>query len=211
MPLLCGRDVPPVLLGTAGIGSVLPDVLVGSSARDRAFRMLDAMVDAGCTAFDLGASYQIGGTERLFGHWLRARGHRERLFLVGKGGHPVPVLAPHRVTPRALRDDLEATLARLGTGKLDLYMLHRDDANAPLEALAEAIAGFERAGAIGGWGLSNWTHDRIARLDALARAAGASPVAASSPHCALPGRLRSPPAARTSRCSSGRASRGPAR
>lgn len=185
MPTLCGREVPPVLLGTAGIGSVLPDALVGAGARERAFRMLDAMLDAGCTAFDLAASYQIGGTERLVGHWLRARGHRERLFLVGKGGHPVPVLAPHRVTPRALADDLHASLDRLGTGKLDLYMLHRDDAQASLEALAEAIAGFERAGTIGGWGVSNWTHDRIARLDALARAAGASPVAASSPHFSL--------------------------
>jgi aryl-alcohol dehydrogenase-like predicted oxidoreductase len=185
MPTLCGRDVPPVLLGTAGIGSVLPDALVGAGARERAFRMLDAMVEVGCTGFDLAASYQIGGTERLFGRWLRARGHRERLFLAGKGGHPVPVLAPHRVTPRALTDDLEATLERLGTPRLDLYMLHRDDAQAPLEAIAEAIAGFERAGTIGGWGVSNWTHERIARLDALARAAGASPVAASSPHFSL--------------------------
>lgn len=182
---LCGREVPGVLLGTAGIGSVLPDALVSSSARERAFRYLDGMVEIGCDALDLAASYQVGGTERLVGQWLRSRGHRDRLFLVGKGGHPFPVVAPHRVTPRAVADDLEATLRRLGTERLDLYMLHRDDAQAPLEALAEAFAGFVRQGKIGGWGVSNWTHERIARLDALARDAGAPPVAASSPHFSL--------------------------
>lgn len=183
--LLAGRPVPAVILGTAGIGSVLPDALTSSSARERALRMLDAMLDVGCDAFDLAASYQIGGTERLFGHWLRSRRHRERLFLIGKGGHPLPIVAPHRVTPRALADDLEATLRRLGTEHLDLYMLHRDDPAAPLEELAQAFAAFHRAGKIGAWGLSNWAHDRIARLDALARAAGAPPVAASSPHFSL--------------------------
>jgi aryl-alcohol dehydrogenase-like predicted oxidoreductase len=182
---LCGRALSGVILGTAGLGSVLPDALVSSAARERAFRYLDGMVEVGCDAFDLAASYQIGGTERLFGHWLRSRRHRDRLFLIGKGGHPFPVVAPHRVTPRAVGDDLEATLRRLGTERLDLYLLHRDDPGAPLEALVEAFATFHRQGKIGAWGVSNWTHERVARIDALAREAGAPPVAASSPHFSL--------------------------
>ena len=65
--------MPDILLGTAGIGSLLPDALVSSSSREGAFRMLDAMVDAGCHALDVAASYQIGGTERLIGAWMASR------------------------------------------------------------------------------------------------------------------------------------------
>ncbi len=183
--MLCGKEVPRVLLGTSGLGSVLPDALVTASARERELRYLDAMVELGCTALDLAASYQVGGTERLVGHWLRTRGHRDRLFLVGKGGHPFPVVAPHRVTPEALTADLEATLRRLGTEHLDLYLLHRDDAGAPLEGIAGCMERHVREGKIGAWGVSNWTHDRIVALDAAARAAGAPAVAASSPHFSL--------------------------
>jgi aryl-alcohol dehydrogenase-like predicted oxidoreductase len=188
---LCGKEVPRVLLGTSSLGSVLPDAFVSAAARDRAFRYLDAMLELGCTALDLAASYQIGGTERLVGHWIRSRGqrdrHRDRLFLVGKGGHPLPVLQPHRLTPAALTGDLEATLRRLGTEHLDLYLLHRDDPSASLEAIVACMARHHRDGKIGAWGVSNWTHERIAAIDAVARAAGSPPVAASSPHFSLVG------------------------
>jgi aryl-alcohol dehydrogenase-like predicted oxidoreductase len=184
---LCGKEIPRVFLGTSSLGSVLPDAFVSAGARERAFRYLDAMLELGCSALDLAASYQIGGTERLVGHWMRSRGHRDRLFLLGKGGHPLPVVQPHRLTPAALTGDLEATLRRLGTEHLDLYLLHRDDPGASLQAIVECMAAHRRQGKIGAWGVSNWTHERIVAIDEVARAAGAPPVAASSPHFSLAG------------------------
>src|SRR5262249_57396005 len=62
--------IPPIVAGASRLGSVLPDGLAGRSRRERELRALDALLEAGCSAFDLAASYQLGGTERLFGEWL---------------------------------------------------------------------------------------------------------------------------------------------
>jgi aryl-alcohol dehydrogenase-like predicted oxidoreductase len=180
------KPVPRVVLGTASLGSVLPDALVSGRARERAFRHLDAMLEAGCPTLDLAASYMIGGTERLVGGWMASRRNREHLVLVTKGGHPYPIVQPHRITPAALADDLHASLRRLRTDHVELYLLHRDDeTGAPLEPIVDALAGHQRAGKIGAWGVSNWTHARIAAIDAVARAAAVPGVAASSPHFSL--------------------------
>jgi aryl-alcohol dehydrogenase-like predicted oxidoreductase len=178
--------VPRIVLGTASLGTVLPDALVSAGSRERAFRHLDAILEAGCPTLDLAASYMIGGTERLVGAWIASRRNRERLTLITKGGHPLPVLQPHRITPRAITDDLHASLRRLRVERVDLYLLHRDDeTGAPLDPLLETLAEHQRAGKIGAWGVSNWTHERIAAIDALARTAGVPGAAASSPHFSL--------------------------
>jgi aryl-alcohol dehydrogenase-like predicted oxidoreductase len=182
---LAGAPIPRVILGTAGLGSVAPDVLVPSASREREFGYLDRMLEAGCTALDLAASYQLGGTERIVGNWIASRRNRDRLFLITKGGHPYPVVQPHRLTPKALTDDLHASLRRLKTERVDLYLLHRDDPGCALEPLLELMVSFQRKGQIGSWGVSNWTHERIRAIDALARAADLPPVVASSPHFSL--------------------------
>jgi aryl-alcohol dehydrogenase-like predicted oxidoreductase len=177
--------IPRVIVGTARLGSVVPDALVSPSDRARVFAHLDAMLEAGCSAFDIAASYQLGGTERIVGRWTESRRNRDRLFLITKGGHPYPVVQPHRITPKALADDLNASLRRLKTERVDLYLLHRDDPSAPLEPILESLASFQRAGKIGAWGVSNWSHERIGEIDALARTAGVPSVSASSPHFSL--------------------------
>ena len=182
---LAGAPVPRVILGTASLGSVAPDALVSTASRERDLRYLDSMFEAGCTAFDLAASYQLGGTERVVGSWIASRRNRERLFLITKGGHPYPVVQPNRLTPKALTDDLHASLRRLRTERVDLYLLHRDDPGCALEPLLELMVSFQRQGDIGAWGVSNWSYERVRALDALARSSGLPPVAASSPHFSL--------------------------
>ncbi len=178
---------PPrrLILGTAAVGSVAPDALVPASSRERTLEYLDAMLDLGCRAIDTAASYQVGGTERVLGTWIRTRRNRERLFLISKGGHPLPVIQPHRLTAKALGDDLHASLRRLQTEVIDLYLLHRDDPTEPLASVVETLQSFVRAGKIKAWGVSNWADDRIRALDARARSAGGTSVAASSPHFSL--------------------------
>jgi aryl-alcohol dehydrogenase-like predicted oxidoreductase len=181
---LCGKRVPRIILGTAHLGSVLPDAMVSGTARERAFWHLDRVLEEGCTAFDLAASYLLGGSERLFGDWLSSRRNRDRLFLITKGGHPIP-LVPHRLTPQALGADLHASLRRLRTEHVDLYLLHRDDPTAPLELILATLVAHQRAGKIAAFGVSNWSLPRLRALDALARSSGLPSVAASSPQFSL--------------------------
>jgi len=184
--------IPRIVAGTARLGFVLPDALAGRTRRAAELRALDALVDAGCAAFDLAASYQLGGTERLFGHWLASRGLRGKLLLIGKGGHPYPGLRPNRLTPAALSADLDASLRRLRIERFDLYLLHRDFPGAPLEPIVETLAQAHRAGRFRDWGLSNWTVARIEAISAVARQAGLPPLAASSPHFSLVDWVRPP-------------------
>ncbi|MGO9829513.1 MAG: aldo/keto reductase [Myxococcaceae bacterium] len=177
--------IPRVVVGTARLGSVIPAALTLKSASDETLRQLDALVEAGCTAFDLAASYQLGGTERLFGEWLASRRHRDRLLLISKGAHPYPLVRPNRLQSSAIGADLEATLRRLRTDRVDLYLLHRDFPSAPLEPMVETLRNAYQVGKILAWGVSNWTHPRIQAISQLARQAGLPPMAASSPHFSL--------------------------
>jgi aryl-alcohol dehydrogenase-like predicted oxidoreductase len=184
--------IPRVVVGTARLGSVLPGPLTLKSSGDGTLRHLDALVEAGCTAFDLAASYQLGGTERLFGEWIASRRHRDRLFLISKGGHPYPVVRPNRLQSPAIAADLDATLRRLRTDRVDLYLLHRDFPGAPFEPMLQTLRNAHQAGKILAWGVSNWTHTRIQAIDQLARQAGLPPMAASSPHFSVFDWIRTP-------------------
>jgi aryl-alcohol dehydrogenase-like predicted oxidoreductase len=177
--------IPPVVAGAARLGFVLPDRLVGRSRRETELRTLDALLEAGCSAFDLAASYQLGGTERLLGEWMASRRLRDRLFLIGKGGHPYPGLLPNRLTAGALSADLHASLRRLRIERLDLYLLHRDFPAAPLAPMVRTLGAALREGKILGWGVSNWSVERIEAIRAAARQEGLPPMSASSPHFSL--------------------------
>ncbi|HUM10056.1 MAG TPA: aldo/keto reductase [Myxococcaceae bacterium] len=184
--------IPRVVVGAARLGFVLPDPLARRSWQDREMRTLDSLVEAGCTAFDLAASYQLGGTERLFGRWMASRGVRNRLLLIGKGGHPYLGLRPNRLTPGALSADLHASLRRLGIEQVDLYLLHRDAPGAPLEPIVRMLGAAYREGKIRAWGVSNWSVDRIEGIQAAAQQEGLPPIAASSPHFSLVDWVRPP-------------------
>jgi aryl-alcohol dehydrogenase-like predicted oxidoreductase len=184
--------IPRVVVGTARLGSVLPAVFVFKSRGDAAHRQLDALVEAGCMAFDLAASYQLGGTERLIGEWIASRRHRDRLFLISKGAHPYPVVRPNRLQSSAIAADIDASLRRLRTDRVDLYLLHRDFPGAPLEPMVDALRSAHQARKILAWGVSNWTHTRIQAIDQLAREAGLPPMAASSPHFSVFEWVRTP-------------------
>jgi 1-deoxyxylulose-5-phosphate synthase len=173
--------VPRILVGTAHLGNPIPGPLGSLADRREAFGRLDSLIEVGCTAFDLAASYMLGGTERFVGAWLAARGHRDRLYLVTKAGHPYPVLRPNRLSRGALAADLDASLRRLRTDRIDLFLVHRDVPGASLEPLAESLASFVRSGKVLAWGVSNWHHDRIRALMAAAKTVGLPPIAASSP------------------------------
>ena len=190
--MMVSPGLPRIIVGTARMGSPVPNPLFTATDRERAFAEVDAIVELGCTAFDLAASYQAGGTERFFGRWLASRRNRDRLFLISKGGLPYPIVRRHRLSAGELTADLEASLRRLGTDRVDLYLLHRDDESEPLESLVRTMATFQKQGKIRAWGVSNWRHERILAVDAVARSAGLPRVAASSPHLSLARWVKAP-------------------
>ena len=153
------------------------------------FALLDAAVEAGCTAFDTARHYGRG-SEAVFGQWLRERDLGDRIVVLGKGAHHSA--ERRRVTPEDIAADLEESLRQFGIEQIDLYLLHRDDPSVSVGPIVAALDGHRRAGKIRAYGGSNWAHERIAEANAYAAANDHAPFVASSPNFSLAAWVKPP-------------------
>lgn len=108
----------------------------------------------GLTLIDTAEMYADGESERLVGEAIA--GVRDEVFLVGKA---YPRNASRDRLPRAC----EASLDRLGTDRLDLYLLHWRG-TVPLAETVEAMERLVAAGKVLRWGVSNLDRDDMKEL-----------------------------------------------
>ena len=140
--------------------------------------LLDAVYDLGCNTFDSAHGYGDGDSERTLGRWIKERGLRDKVVILTKGAHPYD--GRKRVTPEDIASDLHDSLERLQVDHIDLYLLHRDDPDVPVEPIVDILNEHHNAGKIGAFGGSNWTHQRIKEANAYAEAQGLTPFTTSS-------------------------------
>jgi diketogulonate reductase-like aldo/keto reductase len=115
---------------------------------------LRAGIDLGMTLIDTAEMYADGESERLVGEAVAGR--RDDVFLVSKA---YPQNASRSRLPRAC----EASLERLGTDRLDLYLLHWRG-TVPLGETVEVMKRLVNAGKILRWGVSNLDTDDMEEL-----------------------------------------------
>jgi aryl-alcohol dehydrogenase (NADP+) len=124
-------------------------------------RILDAAADGGITLIDTADVYPLGGTlehvgrtEEIVGRWLR--GKRGNFLVATKGSG---AMGPHPWdkgnSRKHLLDAIDASLKRLGTDYVDLYQIHHDDADTPLEETLDALDTIVRSGRARYAGASN--------------------------------------------------------
>jgi aryl-alcohol dehydrogenase-like predicted oxidoreductase len=152
---------------------------------DLTFDLLDRFVAAGGTTVDTARVYAGGTSERAFGEWLRQRGRREQVVVIGKGAHHDSQTFTRRVNPAAIHEDIQISLREMGLDAIDIYILHKDDPDTPVGPIVEALNDEATAGRIKVHGGSSWSHERIAAANAHAAARGLRPFAVSSPNLAL--------------------------
>jgi len=114
-------------------------------------------IELGLTLIDTAEMYGEGGAERVVAQAIK--GQRERIFLVSK-------IYPHHASATGVAKACAASLARLETDWIDLYLLHWRGGY----PLADTVAAFERlrvAGHIRYWGASNFDSDDMTELAAL--------------------------------------------
>ncbi|KQM25008.1 MULTISPECIES: aldo/keto reductase [unclassified Frigoribacterium] len=142
-----GRVVPALGQGTWNIGD---------DPRRRADEVaaLRAGLDAGLTMIDTAEMYGGGRSEQLVGEAIAGR--RDKVFLVSK-------VLPGNASRRGTVEACHASLGRLGTDRLDLYLLHWRGRH-PLAETVEALEALVAEGAIGGWGVSNFDVDDLHEL-----------------------------------------------
>lgn len=182
MPKFEMPALPPIVLGTSHFRNLYRRWSFPREAEATA--LLDAAFEAGCNAFDTARVHGDGLSERLVGKWMRSRRIRDRVVVIGKGGHP-HVDWSSRVRPEALTEDLDRTLSCLAVEYVDLYLLHRDDPSIDVGPVMETLHSFVQAGKVAAIGASNWSHARIEEANVYAAEHGITPFVASSPHLSL--------------------------
>ena len=150
--LFGGEEVATLGQGTWMMG-------VDRSRRADEIAALQEGVALGMTVTDTAEIYGDGAAETLVGEALGDL--RDGLFLVSKAH-------PRNASGTRLAAACEASLARLGTDRLDLYLLHWPGA-VPLDETVAAMAALKDAGKIRYWGVSNFDTHEMAQL---AEAAG---------------------------------------
>lgn len=136
-------------------GTAAPAMVSGENV----FELLDAAFAAGVNTYDTARIY--GMAEKSLGDWIAARGNRDQVVILTKGAHPLPGSDEVRVTPQAIREDVEESLRSLQTDFIDIYLLHRDDPKKPVGPLVETLNELHEEGKIGVFGGSNWTYERM--------------------------------------------------
>lgn len=161
-----GLSVSRVCLGTMTFGFQIDEAA--------SVRIMDTAAEAGVTFLDTANVYPLGGgetrvgrTEEVVGRWLK--GKRSHFVLATKAvGKMGPAPWNQGASRKHLLDAIDASLRRLGTDYVDLYQLHFDDRETPLDETLEALDVIVRSGRARYIGVSNFLAYRLAR--ALGRA-----------------------------------------
>jgi aryl-alcohol dehydrogenase-like predicted oxidoreductase len=126
---------------------------------------MDAAWELGLRHFDTADAYGGGRSEAMIGRWCAARGLRPAITT--KTFNPMAAGADRGLAPERIERQLAASLDRLGTDRVDLYLAHEYD---PDVALDDTIGAFEAArakGSIGAYGVSNFDVPQLERAIAL--------------------------------------------
>ncbi|WP_280547371.1 aldo/keto reductase [Halomonas sp. 11-S5] len=144
------RELPAIGQGTWYLGE-------GLAPRRDEVRALQHGLAHGLTLIDTAEMYGDGGAEEVVGEALADR--RDEAFLVSK-------VYPWNAGRDSAIAACEASLRRLGTDHLDLYLLHWPG-SVPLAETLEAFERLREAGKIRRFGVSNFDVDEMAALTAL--------------------------------------------
>ena len=168
-----GLKVSAVGLGTNRFGGKVDFATVNE--------ILSAALDAGINFLDTADIYQKGRSEESIGEALKGR--RERFVVATKFYYPMGEGPNDRGGSRHhVIEAVEASLRRLQTDYIDLYQMHRWDAETPIEETLRALDDLIRAGKVRYIGASNFTAWQLVSANAAAQANGWTPFATIQPH-----------------------------
>jgi aryl-alcohol dehydrogenase-like predicted oxidoreductase len=172
-----GLRVSRLALGTMNFGTAGFHAPYGKT-EDEARAIFRAYVDAGGNFLDTADFYTAGESERILGTLIAEAGIRERMVLTTKATNNVDPGDPNAGGNgrKHLIRAVEASLRRLGTDYLDLFLLHTWDRITPVEEVLHTLDDLTRAGKIRYAGLSDVPAWYAARAQTLADAHAMTPM-----------------------------------
>jgi aryl-alcohol dehydrogenase-like predicted oxidoreductase len=163
-----GLKVSKFCFGTMTIGSSdwKPWVLNEADAQP----LLKRCLDLGITFFDMANWYSIGEGERVVTSVLTSMVPRERLVLTTKAYYPMSDDPNDRgLSRKHLLSSVEASLRRMSTDYIDIFVIHSFDPETPIEETMEALHDIVKSGKVRYLGASTMFAWQFAQMNHVAR------------------------------------------
>jgi len=167
-----GLTISRIALGcmSFGSGNEAQTWTLDAEAAAPVFR---AAVESGITLWDTANVYGRGSSEEVTGAAVREYTRREDVVLATKVfGEMGPGPGGSGLSRRAILEQVDASLARLGTDWIDLYQIHRFDPETPVEETMEALHDVVKAGKVRYLGASSMKAWQFAKMQSAADAGG---------------------------------------
>lgn len=167
------RSIGGLKVSALGLGCMGMSWAYGTAearSEDEAIATLHAALDLGVTFIDTAEVYGPYTNERLVGRALAGR--RDGAVIASKFGFRIAAngsIAGMDGSPDNARRAIDESLQRLGVDVIDLWYLHRVDANVPIEDTVGAMAEAVRAGKVRHLGLSEASATTLRRANAVHR------------------------------------------
>jgi 1-deoxyxylulose-5-phosphate synthase len=145
-----GLHVSALALGTGNFGDM--------TSEETARRILETAIEAGINLLDTADGYCGGESERIIGRFLQDTGQRDRVLIATKVFYPTgPGPNDRGLSRHHVLRACEASLRRLRTDHVDLYLLHRSASLVtPIEETLEALTDLLRQGKVSYVGCSTF-------------------------------------------------------
>jgi aryl-alcohol dehydrogenase-like predicted oxidoreductase len=167
-----GLRVPALSFGTATFGGAGDFFAAwGSTDAGGASRLIDVCLDHGVSMFDSADVYSDGLAETILGEAIR--GKRNRVLISTKATFPGGDGPNDYGSGRShLIEAVDGSLKRLGVDHIDLFQLHGQDYDTPVEETLSTLDGLVKAGKIRYLGVSNFAGWSLMKSQGVARRHG---------------------------------------
>jgi aryl-alcohol dehydrogenase-like predicted oxidoreductase len=169
-----GLKVSRLALGCMSYGDpTTPGAHEWSLVDDQAQPFFEQAIELGITFWDTANVYQAGTSEEVVGRAIKRYSRREDIVLATKlfgRMHDGP--GGQGLSRKAIMEQIDASLARLGTDYVDLYQIHRFDPETPVEETMEALHDVVKAGKVRYIGASSMYAWQFAKLQHAADLGG---------------------------------------
>jgi 1-deoxyxylulose-5-phosphate synthase len=144
-----GLDVSRICLGCMSYGEFSQGNHAWSLGEEESRPFIRRALEAGINFFDTANRYSLGSSEEILGRALKDFARRDEVVIATKVyGRMRPGPNGAGLSRRAIMNELDASLRRLGTDHVDLYQIHRWDYDTPIEETLEALHDVVKAGKV---------------------------------------------------------------
>jgi aryl-alcohol dehydrogenase-like predicted oxidoreductase len=156
-------DGIPISISRIGLGTwAIGGAMWGGSNDAESIQTIQHAVDVGINLIDTAPVYGFGHSEEIVGKALADGGRRDKAVLATKVALE---WADGKVfrnsSPARIRKEIEDSLRRLRTDRIDIYQVHWPDSTVPIEETAEAMLGLQREGKVLALGVSNFSPQQM--------------------------------------------------